>query len=613
MRKWIPPIVFALGLLIVIRGLMPPNYDSDFDIAGFAELPVQTGGRIMPLDSVAMNTLRIISQRSSVRTEDGDMPAIEWLMAVVYDPQTANNIDVFRIDNAEVLGLFGIEQKDRKFFSYAELEPHRQTIGEQANRVNPEAQLRTVFERQIVKLATAMNYYERLQFSLHPGDDIVLMPAIYARWQEVVGPGREAFARAESGQSYNQAAYQQFVTFTSQFLQLSKIADLGIVPPQSEEAIEVNDWANIGEALLYSIQTQQLDPIVDGYTQLGVAYRENNPEDFNATLSKMQAEFAPQAPTGRVAFEEFFNTFAPFYQASVLYVFIFLVVAFSWLGWTKELQRACLWLLVLAFIIHTFGLGARMWIQSRPPVTNLYSSAIFVGWGAVLLGILLEKFQRNGLGAFVASMVGFITLVIAHNLAKTGDTLEMMRAVLDSNFWLATHVVIITAGYSSVFLAGAMAVYYVIKRLTPGGIDKATGASLYRMVYGITCFSLLFSFVGTMLGGIWADQSWGRFWGWDPKENGALMIVLWCALMLHARWGGICHERGFMLLAIVGNMITAWSWFGTNLLGVGLHSYGFTDSGFLWLVLFWLSQIIFIMVGLLPAVKSEAGLTTHTE
>ena len=106
------------------------------------------------------------------------------------------------------------------------------------------------------------------------------------------------------------------------------------------------------------------------------------------------------------------------------------------------------------------------------------------------------------------------------------------------------------------------------------------------MVYGIVCFATLFSFVGTVLGGIWADQSWGRFWGWDPKENGALLIVLWNAIILHARWGGLVRERGLMNLAIFGNIVTAFSWFGVNMLGIGLHSYGFMDAAFKWLMLF---------------------------
>jgi ABC-type transport system involved in cytochrome c biogenesis permease subunit len=98
------------------------------------------------------------------------------------------------------------------------------------------------------------------------------------------------------------------------------------------------------------------------------------------------------------------------------------------------------------------------------------------------------------------------------------------------------------------------------------------------MVYGVTCFGLLFATVGTILGGIWANYSWGRFWGWDPKENGALLIVLWMILTLHSRMGGYVRDFGFCVLAVVGGTVVAFSWWGVNLLGVGLHSYGFTSG-----------------------------------
>jgi cytochrome c biogenesis factor len=119
------------------------------------------------------------------------------------------------------------------------------------------------------------------------------------------------------------------------------------------------------------------------------------------------------------------------------------------------------------------------------------------------------------------------------------------------------------------------------------------------MVYAIVCFATLFSFVGTVLGGIWADQSWGRFWGWDPKENGALLIVIWNAIILHARWGGLCRERGIMNLAVFGNIITSFSWFGVNMLGIGLHSYGFMESGADHLMNFVVSQLVVLGNGVL--------------
>ena len=244
---------------------------------------------------------------------------------------------------------------------------------------------------------------------------------------------------------------------------------------------------------------------------------------------------------------------------------------------------------------------SRMYLQGRPPVTNLYSSAIFVGWGAVLIGLVLERLFRDGIGAACAGMIGFVTLVIAHHLGANGDTLEMMQAVLDSNIWLATHVVVITAGYSAMFLAGMLAVVYVCMGMFTGLLTRETAQTLTRMVYGVLCFATLFSFVGTVLGGIWADQSWGRFWGWDPKENGALLIVLWCAITLHARWGGFIRQRGLMAMAIFGNAITAFSWFGVNMLGVGLHSYGFMDKAFPWLVGFIISQVVLVVASRLPA------------
>ena len=167
----------------------------------------------------------------------------------------------------------------------------------------------------------------------------------------------------------------------------------------------------------------------------------------------------------------------------------------------------------------------RMVLQGRPPVTNLYSSAIFIGFGAAVLGLLLEAFWRNSIGVAVSAIMGFITLIIAHHLSLSGDTMEMMRAVLDTNFWLATHVVVVTLGYASTFVAGLLAIIYIIKGVFTRSLTPEMSKSIVRMIYGIICFTLrrwLQFCRCTVLGGIWADQSWGRFWGWDPKENGAV-------------------------------------------------------------------------------------------
>ena len=362
-----------------------------------------------------------------------------------------------------------------------------------------------------------------------------------------------------------------------------------------------------------------VDPVILQYEDLAFAYRDQNFSEFNRLVNELYDLTTKRAGStaSTLSFEKTFNGFEPFYRSAIAYVVIFIVAALSWLlpAFKRDskgigtLRNSAYYLTIIVLICHTFGLAARMWIEGRPPVTNLYSSALFIGWASVLLCLGTEKYIRLGIASAMGALIGFSSLVIAHSLSldsslnPTGDTMEMMRAVLDSNFWLATHVVIITIGYSTTFLAGFLGIAYIFFHIGCSIFNKPESKmkkTLDSMIYGITCFSLLFSLVGTILGEIWADQSWGRFWGWDAKENGALLIVIWNALLLHARFSGIAKTRGLACIAIFGNVVTAWSWFGTNMLGVGLHSYGFMDKAFDYLMMFIISQLVIIALAYLP-------------
>jgi ABC-type transport system involved in cytochrome c biogenesis permease subunit len=344
-------------------------------------------------------------------------------------------------------------------------------------------------------------------------------------------------------------------------------------------------------------------PAVKHLAAISSACRNQKPAEFNQAVAAYRAwlqENGFDSEMKQAGHEFFFNQIEPFYKSMVIYIAAVLLGCVFWLNLSEPVRRTGFALLVLAFAIHTVGLGMRMFLQGRPPVTNLYSSAIFIGWGAVALGIILERVFKGGIGLVASGLIGFVTLIIAHHLAMSGDTMEMMRAVLNTNLWLATHVVVITIGYSSMFLAGLLAAIYIARGFFTRTLSPHTARALARMVYGIICFATLTSFTGTILGGIWADQSWGRFWGWDPKENGALLIVLWNAVILHARWGGAIKERGLMAMAVFGNIVTSFSWFGVNMLGIGLHAYGFMDRAFFWLMLFDASQVALIVVALIP-------------
>jgi ABC-type transport system involved in cytochrome c biogenesis permease subunit len=323
-----------------------------------------------------------------------------------------------------------------------------------------------------------------------------------------------------------------------------------------------------------------------------------------------------------VKLESWFNFVEPFYLAICIYLPIIALSFVGWLLFGTVLRNTSLFLLVLAFLLHTAALILRMWISGRPPVTNLYSSAIFIGWGVVLGSFFIELLLKRGIGNLIGASVGAATLMIASYLAlDEGDTLGVMQAVLDTTFWLATHVVCITLGYVATLVGGCMGIAYcVMAALNPraAGINPADKPTdefrlFGKMVYGVVCFAIFFSLVGTVLGGLWADDSWGRFWGWDPKENGAMMIVLWNAIILHARWGKLVRDYGTAVLAVVGNIVTAWSWFGVNELGAGLHKYGFTEGRLLYMIGFMAAQLALVVAFAAFAVMVRKSSTPSTQ
>jgi ABC-type transport system involved in cytochrome c biogenesis permease subunit len=574
-------------------------------------LPVIYDGRLKPMDSLARNSLLQLREKQTLNLEPWKgwnenpkiISATEWLANVMMNPQIADAWPVFRVDNPDLISLLKLlgknesQHQDGKHYSWNQIAPSLDSLEKENSRVEKiESANRTAYENAVAKMHGRLELYAGLKNAVQPAD-AQDWPAELAAYEKLIPDGVAAVKAQQAGQKFDQTNFDAFAAFIQEFQFMSNLEPPLILPPNGS-----GDWRRMGDALLDAPRGVAIDDSIRDYAKMAGALAANQPEKFNAALKDYYSTLVPtQAKAlAKARAEVFFNQMQPFYNAMVIYVLAGLLAIFSWFNLSETLRRSAVWLIALAFFIHTTGLIYRMVLEGRPPVTNLYSSAIFIGWGACLLGIILEKFHKNGIGCVVSAGMGFITLIIAHNLALTGDTMEMMRAVLDTNFWLATHVVAVTTGYASTYVAGFLALIYIVRGVFTKTLDEATGKSLARMIYGIVCFATLFSFVGTVLGGIWADQSWGRFWGWDPKENGALIIVLWNALILHLRWGGIIRERGLVVCAIGGNIVTSWSWFGVNMLGIGLHSYGFTDAAFKWLSLFVASQLGFIALGLLP-------------
>jgi cytochrome c-type biogenesis protein CcsB len=639
---WFFVALFATEVVVV----MLPKKDGEFHAREFGRLPVLLNGRVQPLDSVARNSLLQIRSTGDVPLEEvpswkfwhhaKKLKSTEWLLEVMFKSDVADTRPIFLIHHPDLiselkLGEKGVEKSGLRYYTYQELTPVIDEIGEQGRKAGEiEDAQRTTYQKQVVKLASAVILYQRLKNSIQPQDSTDFAKLV-EDYHASFTAGVAAFRAQQAGEKADQAALEKLGRSVKRFDAMGRFAYPLVVPPL-EPGADRNAWVTIGNSLVAAIQTSEIHPAVTFFARMATAYAQGNPADFNSAVAGYQSWLAPkfsrEVAKGRAEF--YFNDVKSFLHATIIYIFAFVLAGGALLTFgslpnlSESLRRSAFFLILLAFVVHTFGLIFRMALEGRPPVTNLYSSAIFIGWGACVLGIILERVYKLGLGSAVAAVAGFITLLIAHNLALGGDTMEMLRAVLDTNFWLATHVVIVTLGYASTFFAGLLAIAFIvlgvftsILSIKLGGREAAAagtratvvawqpaemdiGKALTKMVYAIVCFATLFSFTGTVLGGIWADQSWGRFWGWDPKENGALLIVIWNALILHARWGGLVRERGLMNLAVFGSIVTSFSWFGVNMLGIGLHSYGFMDAAFKWLMLFVGSQVAIILLGLLP-------------
>jgi ABC-type transport system involved in cytochrome c biogenesis permease subunit len=623
MKKWIPLIVVLPFLLWALAGLFlaPHDKPDTFATQEFGRLPVLTNGRIQPIDSLARNSLLQLREKQTANLEPWkgifDHPKIisatEWAMAMMMNPHQADQWPVFRLDHPELKSLLALPEADKaqhqdgKHYSWSQLSPKLQELQDESRRVSAiEAKSRNPFDNSVNKLWNAVAIYMRLQNTLQP-QNAKDWAAEQAAYQQMIPTGVEAVRNKQAGKPFDKEAFQKIMEDIQRFDTMSQVEPPALIPPPAAARAGM-EWKRTGAALLDTARTGGRDvetvAVLKTYARMASAYKNGEVAFFNKAVGDLRSALLPafDPELKKTAHEQFFNAYMPFLKSMYIYIFAGICVLVYWFDPERfePLRRGAFWLVVLAFAVHLGGLVFRMIQEGRPPVTNLYSSAIFIGVIACLLCILVEVFWKYGIGLMISSIIGFGTLIIAHHLSLAGDTMEMMRAVLDSNFWLATHVVAVTLGYAATFVAGICAVLYIFKGVFTPSLTPEINKAFSKIAYAIICFAVLFSFVGTVLGGIWADQSWGRFWGWDPKENGALIIVLWNAIVLHARWGGLVRERGLMNLLVVGNIVTAWSWFGVNMLGIGLHSYGFTSGEGMALMAFVLSQIVIIGIGLLP-------------
>jgi ABC-type transport system involved in cytochrome c biogenesis permease subunit len=586
-----------------------------WDYSQMAQIPVLDQGRVKPLDTFSRAYLKTLSGKDTV----AGMSAIEWLTELLFDQAKAYKREIFNIPNPQVVDALELEKRERHRYSYNEVS--QAMMGHfmkwHSLFVKPKEEL-TLEQQQLVTLFNKTQVYVDIgrsfsivfpDFEIPPGTMSELLgvePRTKLTYLQVRRNDTEiqqiSSVLRDKAQVDPQALSEQenqMASFIKKFDEYSADKNtntLKIIPSPWENQKEkwFSPWG-ITEEGYGSPQSANLLKL---WTQLILAYRYGDLTQWKTLASQIRIatwQIADSNSSGQLLFLEWiFNQYQPFAKSFVLYLTGFLMILASYLFWTRILKAGAFLLVILGFGIHTTGVLTRMIIMHRPPVTSLYESILFVSFIGVLFGIVLEFRRRNSLGIIIAALIGAFLHFLGLRYDTDGDTMGMLVAVLNTNFWLATHVVTITIGYGCCLVGGIMAHVYLLERLFKPE-DKTKTAELYSNLRGVGIVALFFAVLGTILGGIWADQSWGRFWGWDPKENGALLIVLWLAWLIHGRISGQIGELGFVTGMVCTNVVVSLAWFGVNLLSVGLHSYGFTQNAVFNLFLFCFSEIAFAL------------------
>ena len=484
------------------------------------DIPLQDEGRIKPLDTFARNHLLAFYGKRSIK--ELDMGATDWIINLILNPENGRDQKIFNIRNPEVASSLFLDWTNEHKYSFNQITPG---LSEQSSMLEmidqKDASDRTVYEKQLYEISRNILRFEEISY----------------------------------------------------------LKALKFIPPSNNS--ESGEWLSPFDFILKGIPANENQEAILNSLQMYLANRlAGNDLEMSSALNRYEMALSAfqgiNVKVDNLKKETWMNRVNLFYISLGLYLLSFIFLSISWMIKPILLNRVAYLLLISGTVIHGYGIFLRMQIMERPPVTTLYESVIFVSLIIMALSVLLEYFRKDGLGIFVGSVSGSVLHYVGFSYAADGDTLGMLVAVLNSNFWLATHVTTITIGYGASLMAGCVGHLYLIQEIR--GVNSASLKSIFNNLFGITLLALFFTLFGTILGGIWADQSWGRFWGWDPKENGALLIVLWQLMMIHMRLSGLAKPKEFALGMALNNIIVALAWFGVNLLQVGLHSYGFDDG-----------------------------------
>ncbi|MEP6955187.1 MAG: cytochrome c biogenesis protein CcsA [Chthoniobacterales bacterium] len=534
-------LLAVLRSSVVAQSEMVTGDSSALDFKQWGLVAIQDAGRRKPLDTFAREALIKITGRSTYTGQGGrKWQANDFILSALLETHDWKTEPMVLISLGSLIEQLGLDKTKRRF-SFAQLTnlPEMQRLAGEAHELKRAEKELTRVQRE------AMNVGERLTLltRIMDGSALLIVPAA------------------------------------------QKVTDPWVVPPAFPDYYQQEQFAPV---------QQKLQSFANAYAQADSFQFATGARQLREALRGLSPQIYPSET--QLALEYRYNHFDGFYRAAWCYGLAFVLLTIAYMRGTAGLLRNLgVSIGVLGLLFHGAAITMRCMIGGRPPVTNMYESIIWVSFAVTFFGMLFFARYRAPIYLLAALPVTLIALLLVHQMPiAMPSSIDPLVPVLRDNFWLTIHVLTITLSYAAFALAmgfGHILLWRYARNPAAARADQPMHFWLYRVLQ----LGVLLLAAGTILGGVWANYSWGRFWGWDPKETWALIALLCYILTLHGRLAGWWTQFGLVVASVVCFLAVLMAWYGVNfVLGKGLHSYGFGIGGETYVASFVIADLLFV-------------------
>ena len=535
----------ATALFGGIANAAPPDASSadtsGMDFKQWGLLAIQDGGRRKPVDTFAKETLIRITGRSSYADHTGRRwRANDFALSTLLETHDWKSEPIVLISSAQLVEQLGLD-KTRRRFSFMQL-----TGSSELQRIANEAQALKRAEKPLTRIQQeALSVTDRLTLFTHLTDGSALLI--------VPGPSNE-----------------------------------------TDPWVDPLGWSRYYFEAQFAPAQIQLQRLIDAYVN-------GDGPNFSKAANQLRENLRTLSPSvypsdRQLRLEYFYNHFEGFYRAIWCYgIALVILIAAHLRKRGGALQKIGVAVALLGLVFHASGIAMRCMIGGRPPVTNMYESIIWVSFAVSFFGMIFFARYRAPAYLLAALPVTLIALLLVHQMPiAMPSSIDPLVPVLRDNFWLTIHVLTITLSYAAFALAMGFG-HILLWRYARNPVAARADAPMHFWLYRVLQLGVLLLAAGTILGGVWANYSWGRFWGWDPKETWALIALLCYILTLHGRLAGWWTQFGLAVASVVCFLAVLMAWYGVNfVLGKGLHSYGFGIGGETYVATFVILDLLFV-------------------